>query len=147
MTNVFIVDDHEIMRLMLRTVLEREDDFHVCGEAATGADALDALAALCDTEPDAAESDADDPDARPDVLLVDYSLPDTDGVALMQAVHARWPACCAVLLSGHSDRARVAAALEAGAAGYILKGTGREVPEALRHVRDGATYVSPGLAQ
>jgi DNA-binding NarL/FixJ family response regulator len=127
-SRIYLVEDHPLMRATLSEYLATAPDLRLCGTAATGELALEALAS--------------DP---PDLLLVDVSLPGMSGLELVENVVQRWPGVACVILSGHPQPAHVERALQAGARGYILKGNPYEIPEAIRHVLDGGTYLSEGL--
>ena len=125
MIRLFVVDDHPMVRLSIGMLIEREEDFVLCGEAATAEDAVARI-----------------PEARPDIALVDLSLPDMDGIELIGALRAQMPALHLVMLTGHGERSYVEGALAAGAHGYIVKGDAASILPALRSVMAGETYVS-----
>lgn len=125
MIRVFIVEDHPIMRQSLRTLLDREEDLLVCGEAPTAEDALQGI-----------ESE------QPDLVLIDVSLPGMNGIQLVRALQEQIPTVALAMLSGHGGAAHVDQALRAGARGYILKGRAAELPGAIRQLVSGAVYVS-----
>jgi DNA-binding NarL/FixJ family response regulator len=128
MTQIFIVDDHPVMRSSLRSLLEREPDLTVCGEAATARTAL-----------------AEAPGAKPDLVLIDVSLPDMSGIELARELHSRHPELPLAMLSGHGEKSHVEQALQAGARGYILKGHADDLPEAVRRLVRGERYLSSGI--
>lgn len=128
MIRVFIVDDHAILRTSLRSLLERQPDMAVCGEAAT-AQAAAEQAAL----------------AEPDVVLVDVSLPDMSGIDLVRALRRQHPELVMAMFSGHAERNYVKYALAAGANGYIVKGDSLELVEAIRALSRGERFVSRQL--
>ena len=127
---VFLVDDHEMVRLGLRQMLAGQPDICVVGEAAT---AVDALAQL--------------PEARPDVVLLDVRLPDRDGVAVcreLRAALAPPPAC--LVLTSFTDEQPLFDAVEAGAAGFLLKEvSGAELANAVRIVAGGGCLLDPRM--
>lgn len=125
---IFIVEDHEIMRQMLREYLEIEPDLTVCDSASTAAEALEKV-----------------PDAAPDLVLVDVALPDVNGIELVQRLRERDPGLVIAMLSGHGERSYVDQAFEAGARGYILKGQSEELANALHQVLRGEEYLSPAF--
>lgn len=125
MIRVFIVEDHPVMRQSLRTLLGREDDLHVCGEAPTAEEALQQIAS-----------------EQPDLVLVDVSLPGMNGIQLVRALQQELPGVAIAMLSGHGGAAHVDQALRAGARGYILKGRAAELPGAIRQLVSGSIYVS-----
>lgn len=128
MPRIFVVDDHAIMRQVLRDVLEREEGFTVCGEAASAEEALDEV-----------------DDAAPDLVLVDVSLPGMSGIELVETLRERHPEMPMAMLSGHGERTHVEQALRAGASGYILKGDPYELPGAIRQMMRGETYRSQAV--
>jgi len=126
---VLLVDDEELVRFGLRTVLEASGDFEVVGEAGNGADGVAAAAEL-----------------RPDVVLIDIRMPVMDGLTATQRILALPdPPQVAVLTTFHLDE-YVYAALAAGAAGFLLKDTPpREIAAAVRAVADGTATLSPAV--
>jgi two-component system, NarL family, response regulator NreC len=127
---ILIADDHGIMRAGLRALLNAEADMDVVGEAATGADALQLADAL-----------------RPDVAIVDLSMPGTDGIEVTRQLSAAYPGMHTLILTVHEDQAMLLAALDAGAAGYIIKrAIEAELIAAIRTVHRGDLYVHPFMA-
>jgi DNA-binding NarL/FixJ family response regulator len=124
---VLLVDDEELVRFGLRTVLEASGDFTVVGEAANGLAGVQAAR-----------------DLRPDVVLIDIRMPVMDGLAATRQILALPnPPQVAVLTTFHVDE-YVYAALAAGAAGFLLKDTPpREIAAAVRAVADGTATLSP----
>lgn len=117
------------MRQSLRAFMRRQADIDVCGEAATAEAALGQI-----------------DEVRPDLVLIDVSLPGMSGLDLLELIRVRHPNLLCVMLSGHGERSHVDHALMAGARGYILKGDTDELAGALRKVIQGETYLS-GLVQ
>ena len=130
MTRIFIVDDHPVMRRVLRTLLEREADLMICGEATTAEEAL-AQAAT----------------AEPDLVLIDVSLPGMSGIELARELQERHPDLPLAMFSGHNTGSHVDQALKAGARGYILKERANELPAAIRQILRGERYVSPEIGE
>jgi DNA-binding NarL/FixJ family response regulator len=124
---VLLVDDEELVRFGLRTVLESVGGFRVVGEAGDGAAAVEAAREL-----------------RPDVVLIDIRMPVMDGLtATKELLALPEPPQVAVLTTFHLDE-YVYAALAAGAAGFLLKDTPpREIAAAVRAVADGTATLSP----
>jgi len=128
---VLLVDDEELVRFGLRTVLESAGDIEVVGEAADGAAALAAANQL-----------------RPDVVLMDIRMPRVDGLAATRSLLSRPdPPKVAVLTTFHLDE-YVFAALEAGASGFLLKDTPpRQIVAAVRAVAEGSEMLSPAVTR
>jgi DNA-binding NarL/FixJ family response regulator len=130
---VLVVDDHQIIREGLRTILEAEPGIDVVGEAANGHDAVASAMKL-----------------RPDVVLMDISMRDLNGIDATARITGEIPGVKVIGLSMHSDRRFAVAMLDAGASGYLLKDSAAdELVRALRTVMSGQTYLSsdiPGLA-
>ena len=123
---VLLVDDHAIVRDGLKTLLEIQADLRVIGEATNGRDAVSVAAEL-----------------RPDVVVMDISMPDMNGVEAARRIHAARPATRIVMLSMHGNAEHVYRALEAGATGYLLKeSAGNELVAAIRAVHAGRRYLT-----
>ncbi|PYE12452.1 LuxR family two component transcriptional regulator [Williamsia limnetica] len=115
---VFIVDDHEIVREGLRTVLQKDADIEVVGEAGTGAEALDRIK---QTQPNAA--------------VVDYRLPDTTGDQLCRQILETSPATAVIILTTYLNEEVVRQSLAAGAVAFVTKASGLdELRKALREI-------------
>jgi DNA-binding NarL/FixJ family response regulator len=121
---VLVVDDHHVVRAGLAQLLEGAEDVEVAGAAAGGAEAVAGLE-----------------ETRPDVVLMDLSMPGMDGIEATQAVLAARPETRVVMLTSFTDRERILAALDAGATGYLLKDA--EPDELLRGIRAAAQGESP----
>ena len=129
-TRLVLVDDHELVRAAVRTLFQQDSAFCVVGEAADGPTAV-ALVADC----------------RPDVVVMDVSLPGLSGIEATRQVLQQAPQVKVVALSMYDDPQYVAGMLNAGAAGYVLKAAAAaEVPQAVRAVCAGSTYLSPQVA-
>lgn len=127
---IVVVDDHAIMRDGLTAILNYEADFEVVGVADNGKCAIDEVTRLL-----------------PDVLLIDLSMPRTDGAQAIRVIKSRYPEVGVVVLTYHKEDAHIHAALEAGANSYILKDDGRaELLSAIRNVKAGSSYLSPAIA-
>jgi len=126
---VLIVDDHSIVRLGLRRIMEGEKDLMVCGEAETAREACAALKEL-----------------HPDVMIVDLSLKHGDGIDLVRDARAHHPRLAILVLSMHEETTYAERMLAAGANGYIMKQEGSEqFLISLRRVLDGGIYVSESV--
>jgi DNA-binding NarL/FixJ family response regulator len=127
---VLIVDDHPIVRQGLRRMIETEPDLAVCGEVQSEREARAAIRTL-----------------MPDVVIVDISLAQGDGLELVRDVHAQRPELPMLVLSMHDELIYAERLLAAGAAGYIMKQAASEqLLVALRRVLSGAVYISDSLA-
>lgn len=128
---VFVVDDHAIVREGLASLLAAQPDLSVIGTAADGRDALRQVAKLL-----------------PDVVIVDISMPQMNGIEAAREIRDRVPQTRLVILSMHSSVEHVFHALEAGARGYVLKeSAGKEIIDAVRAVHAGRRYLSPRVAE
>ena len=133
---VLLVDDHRVVRTGVSAYLELIDDIVVVGEAADGQQALDRLAGM---EPG---------DELPDVVLMDMLMPVLDGVATTEQIKKRWPAIEVVAMTSFVEEVMVRAALEAGAAGYLLKDADAdEVAGAVRAAVAGRMHLDPAVAR
>ena len=127
---ILIADDHPIVREGFARVIVRDPGLVVVAEADDGGAAVELALAH-----------------RPDVAVVDFSMPVRDGLAVTRALaDARLPTRV-ILLTMHNDRSRFNAALDAGVAGYLLKESApQEIVRAIRAVAAGAHYISPSLS-
>lgn len=127
---LLLVDDHAILRDGLRAILAPLPEYEIVGEASNGHDAV-ALAAT----------------VRPDVVVMDVSMPDLGGVDATRLLLAATPGIRVIGLSMHSDRRYVSAMFAAGASGFVLKESAtKELLLALEAVGRGRTFVSEGLS-
>jgi DNA-binding NarL/FixJ family response regulator len=124
MKRIYIIDDHKIMRQSYALLLSRHVDFELCGEAASATEALAQLAS-----------------AKPDLVIVDVSLPDMDGVELLRILRSQMPELRILMISGHTDRALIDGLLARGAHGYLAK---EQAPQrlltAVEQVLNGQIY-------
>jgi DNA-binding NarL/FixJ family response regulator len=133
---VFLVDDHAIVRSGVRGYLELAGDIAVAGEARGGQQAIDAIAVL---EPAG---------ALPDVVLMDLVMPGMDGVEATRRIKARWPGIEVVAVTSFAEEAKVRSALQAGAAGYLLKDADADqVAAAIRDAAAGQCHLDPAVAR
>jgi len=136
MIRVFLVDDHAVVRRGMRAFFDVLDDIEVMGEAADGQAALDELAVL------AVQDDL------PDVVLMDLLMPRLDGLGATKAIKDRYPQVEVVALTSFSEVGRVHMALEAGAAGYLLKDAeADQVGAAVRAASRGQVHLDPAVAR
>ena len=127
---VLIVDDHAVVREGLRTFLELQDGIEVVGEAANGEEALDAVT-----------------QRRPDVVVMDLVMPKLDGVGAMRELQRRGRAPRVLVLTSFLDDERLMPAIEAGAAGYLLKNVDpAELARAVRAAHAGEALLDPSVA-
>jgi two-component system response regulator DegU len=127
---LMLVDDHRMLREGLRRSLE-EEGFYVVGEAADGEAAVRLV-----------------PAAKPDVILMDVSMPDMDGIEATKRILQNSPEQRVVMLTMHADKDLIDQAIKAGAVGYLTKDCSiDEVTEAVRMAANGETALSPALAK
>ncbi|HEV3478513.1 MAG TPA: response regulator transcription factor [Gaiellaceae bacterium] len=128
---VLLVDDDDLMRAGLRSVLASDESIEVAGEAADGRDALDRIREL-----------------RPDVALMDIRMPDMDGISATREVLAAEPEVKVVVLTTFEDDDYIFDALSAGASGFLLKRTKpEELIAAIHTVADGDSLLSPSVTR
>jgi DNA-binding NarL/FixJ family response regulator len=133
---VFVVDDHAVVRRGLRGYMETVDDMEVVGEAAEGQDALEGIAALVAAG------------RPPDVVLMDLLMPGMDGVAATAAITRRHPEMQVVAMTSFTQTDLVQGALQAGAAGYLLKDAeADEVAAAIRAACRGEVHLDAAIAR
>ena len=126
---VLLADDHKIMREGLRALLEKEPDIQVSGEAGNGRQAVELAQ-----------------EVSPDVVVMDVSMPDLNGIEATRRIVASQPQTRVVALSVHSDKRFVTQMFEAGASAYLLKECAfEELVSAIKEVVAGRLYVSPGI--
>ncbi|MCA1983186.1 response regulator [Nocardioides nematodiphilus] len=127
---VFLVDDHEIVRRGVRSMLEAEGDIQVVGEAGTARDALPAILALA-----------------PDVCVLDAQLPDGSGIDICRQMREANPDIKGLILTSYDDEQAITSAILAGAAGYVLKQIeGNSLVSGIRLVASGHTLIDPVIA-
>lgn len=132
---VFLVDDHAIVRTGLRTYLDTEPGVQVVGEAGDGLEALARIENLARGG------------SIPDVVLMDMQMPKLDGVETTARVKAAWPQIDVIAVTSFIEEARIRAALEAGATGYLLKDADAgDVVDAIRAAVAGEVRLDPAVA-
>jgi DNA-binding NarL/FixJ family response regulator len=126
---ILIVDDHTILRDGLQSLIDSEPEFEVVGAESNARDAIRNLVAR-----------------KPDLVLMDLSMPGTSGVEAIAQIKRKQPKLKVVVLTFHKDDRYIHASLEAGADGYVLKDDGRsELFAALRGVLSGNSFLSPSI--
>ncbi len=129
--NILIADDHAILRNGLRQILADTTEFQHIGEAETGIQTLQKLEA-----------------GYWDVVLLDLTLPEMNGLEVLKEIKRRWPAVAVLVLSMHGEDQYAIRALKAGAAGYLTKGCkAEELLRALELVGRGEKYITSSIAQ
>lgn len=126
---LLLVDDHILVREGLRRLLELEEDIVVIAGAANGQEALQAACSL-----------------RPDVVLMDISMPTVDGIAVTRQIVEELPSVAVIMLTVFRQQQHILRAMRSGARGYLLKSaTLEEVAQAIRKVHEGGTFISSEL--
>jgi DNA-binding NarL/FixJ family response regulator len=129
-TKVLLADDHPMVREGLRGMIDAEPDLTVVGEAGSGAEAIAMAQSLC-----------------PDVVLMDLRMPDVDGVTATERILAAQPETRIVVVTTYESDVDILRAVEAGAAGYLLKDASRtELADAVRDAARGKTVLAPSVA-
>ena len=130
MISVLIVDDHAVVREGLRTFLDLQDGLEVVGEATDGVEAVDQARRLA-----------------PNVILMDLVMPELDGVGAMRALRTEAPDSRVIVLTSFLDDDRLLPAIQAGAAGYLLKNVApAELARAIRAANAGEAIIDPSAA-
>jgi len=128
---VLIADDHALVREGTRRMLEQEADMQVVGEAGDGEETVKLACEL-----------------KPDVAIVDISMPKLDGIEATKQIKERCPSVTILILSAYDDDQFIFSLLEAGAAGYLLKSIrSRELVDAVRAVQAGESVLHPAIAK
>lgn len=128
---VMLVDDHAVVRMGFRLLLEGSSDITVLGEAESGEEAVRSFA-----------------DLKPDVMVMDISMPGIGGLEAIERILAKEPSIRILVLSAHEDAMHARRVLKAGAAGYLTKrSAAEELIHAIALIHQGKTYLEPGIAQ
>jgi DNA-binding NarL/FixJ family response regulator len=128
---VFIVDDHQVVRLGLRALLEQRDGFEVAGEAGTAEEAVEAVLA-----------------EQPDVVLMDVRLPDESGIEACRKIRSASPDIHVLMLTSYSDDEAIFSAIMAGASGYLLKKIeADQLFHAITAASKGESMLDPNLSR
>jgi len=129
-TRIILADDHPIVLNGLRNLVQAENDLDLIGEASSGITALNVIR-----------------ETRPDVAVIDISMPELNGIALTRRLANEMPLVRVLVLTLHEDLAFVRQAMQAGVRGYVLKRSAAEcLIQAIRAVVAGGVYVDPAIA-
>jgi DNA-binding NarL/FixJ family response regulator len=127
---LLILDDHPMMREGLSQLINHNPGLVVCGEAGSGREALDLIRKL-----------------KPDLVLADISLPDTNGLEMVKNIRVMFPGTAVLVISMHDESMYAERVLRAGGRGYIMKQEGgRKILEAIQRVLGGQVYVSEKMS-
>jgi NarL family two-component system response regulator LiaR len=130
-TRIVLADDHPLLRQALKDVLQKESAFEIIGEAADGEEAVKLAGEL-----------------TPDVVIMDISMPNLDGLQATQQIKASFPNVAVLVLTVHNDDESILEILKAGAAGYLIKSAfGDEVIHAVRAVATGDMVLSAPIGE
>jgi two-component system, NarL family, response regulator DevR len=128
---ILLVDDHEVVRLGLKSLLERHPQFDIIGEAASAREALEQVA-----------------NNHPDVVVMDIRLPGTSGIEACEEITSRFPETRVLMLTSYAEDEMLFSAIRAGASGYVLKQIGGdELVRALEAVARGEALLDPAVTQ
>jgi DNA-binding NarL/FixJ family response regulator len=128
---IILVDDHEVVRLGLKSLLERHPQFEVVGEAASARDALEQVAAT-----------------QPDVVVMDIRLPGTSGIEACEQIVDNYPNTKVIMLTSYAEDEMLFSAIRAGASGYVLKQiASEELIKAIEAVGRGEALLDPAVTQ
>ena len=128
---ILLVDDHEVVRLGLKSLLERHPQFEIVGEASSAREALEQVA-----------------NTRPDVVVMDIRLPGTSGIEACEEITSRFPETRVLMLTSYAEDEMLFSAIRAGASGYVLKQIGgEELVRALEAVARGEAHLDPAVTQ
>jgi two-component system response regulator DevR len=128
---ILLVDDHEVVRLGLKSLLERHPQFEVVGEAGSARDALEQVAAT-----------------EPDVVVMDIRLPGTSGIEACEQIVDQYPNTKVIMLTSYAEDEMLFSAIRAGASGYVLKQiASEELVKAIEAVGRGEALLDPAVTQ
>jgi DNA-binding NarL/FixJ family response regulator len=130
-TRILIADDHDVVRSGLKVLLRTSPDFSIVGEAADGEEAVSLTDKL-----------------TPDVVIMDVSMPNLDGIAATKIIKERHPEVKVIILTVHEDEEYAFQVLRAGANGYVLKNAGKkDIFKAIESAVSGERFFSPGISK
>lgn len=128
---ILVVDDHEVVRLGLKTLLSNQEDFVVVDEAASADEAVEKTL-----------------QHHPDVVVMDIRLPGKNGIEACKEIKAKLPDVAVIMLTSYAEDEMLFDAISAGAAGYVLKqGGGEELVNAVHRVAEGDALLDPAVTQ
>jgi two-component system, NarL family, response regulator NreC len=129
-TRILLADDHDVVRSGLRALLRTSPDFAVVGEAVDGEEAVRMAQ-----------------ETKPDVVIMDISMPNLDGIAATKVIKDKLPDVKVVILTVHEDEEYAYQVLRAGASGYVLKNAGKkDIFKAIESAVSGQRFFSPGIS-
>ena len=128
---ILLADDHQVIRTGLKSFLESQPDFKVVAEASNGREAIERAL-----------------ETRPDIILMDITMPEVDGLEATRQLKKLWPECVILCLTVHEDKFYFMEMLAAGASGYLTKQSASdELVSAIHAVAQGHAYLQPALAR
>jgi two-component system response regulator DevR len=128
---ILLVDDHEVVRLGLKSLLERHPQFEIIGEASSAREAIEQVA-----------------NNHPDVVVMDIRLPGTSGIEACEEITSRFPETRVLMLTSYAEDEMLFSSIRAGASGYVLKQIGgEELVRALEAVARGEALLDPAVTQ
>lgn len=128
---IFLADDHELIRKLVKETLAEVPDFRIVGEAASGEETIERIQSL-----------------RPDVLVTDLIMNGMNGIQVAEQVQKLLPAVSVIICSISAEYGYILSALEAGAKGYVIKDAGIDaLVTAIRELNHGGFYLSPPLSK
>jgi len=129
--SVLVADDHEVVRQGLRTILESHPGWEICGEAVTGREAIEKATEL-----------------KPDVVVLDFSMPELNGLEATRQIHKLLPETEVLILTMYYSERLAREFLRAGARGYILKAdAGKLLVEAIEHLQQHKPFFTPKVSE
>lgn len=128
---IVLVDDHEVVRLGLKSLLEHRENFEVVGEAASAREAVEQVARH-----------------RPDIVLMDIRLPGASGIEACEEITTQYPNTRVIMLTSYAEDEMLFSAIRAGASGYVLKQiAGEDLIKAIEAVGKGEALLDPAVTQ